>query len=163
MFPALVVTIHVWSVFWLVAGIVGRDVVHAHARRAPNLDALRTLAGLGTVLELRFVRPATFVVFVTGLIAGGLRGWPFLGFLHGTGPYWLPLAIVIFLSIIPVIVFVFVPRGRIYRLALADAIAKGEITPALRAAQQDRAVEAARAYELVMVATLAWLMIAKPF
>jgi hypothetical protein len=160
---AFLVTVHVWSVFWLVAGIFGRDVCHANARRAPSLDALRTVAGLGSVFELRFVRPATFVVLVTGLIAAWMRGWPFLGFVDGSGPWWLPLSILAYLSIIPVIVLVFIPRGRAYRVALAEADSRNEITPAVRAALHDRVVDAARAYELVMVGVLAWLMIAKPF
>ena len=163
MLPAFLVAVHVWSVFWLVSGIVGRDVCHANARRAQDLAALRTMVGLGSVFDTRFVRPATFVVLVTGLLAGWLRGWPFLAFLHGSGPYWFPLAILIYLSIIPVIVFVFLPRGRTYRVALEEASAKGEITPRLRATMHDRVVEAARTYELLMVAVLAWLMIAKPF
>lgn len=163
MLAAFVVTLHVWSVFWLVAGIVGRDVAHANARRAPSLDALRTIADLATVFEVRFVRPATFVVLVTGLLATWLRGWPFLGFLDGSGPWWPALAIVIYLSIIPVIALVFLPRGRLYRQALEDAQAQGEITPALHAALHDRAVEVARMYEIVMVGFLAWLMVARPF
>jgi predicted integral membrane protein DUF2269 len=163
MFAALVVTIHVLSVFWLVAGILGRDVVYANARGAKSLETLRTLVGLGSVFEIRFVRPATFVVLVTGLLAAWLRGSPILGFLRGTGPYWLPLALLIYLSIIPMIALVFIPRGRVYRQALDEATAKRGITPALRAALHDRAVDAARTYEIVMVATLAWLMIAKPF
>ena len=162
-FAAFLVTVHVWSVFWLVAGIVGRDVCHVNARRAPSLDALRAMAGVGSVFELRFVRPATFIVLVTGLVAAWQRGWPFLGFLDRTGPWWLPLSILIYLSIIPVILLVFIPRGRAYRVALEEATARNEITPALRAALHDRAVETARTYELVMVGALAWLMIAKPF
>ena len=51
-------------------------------------------------------------------------------------------------------------------LQAADILARtarGEVTPALRAAINDPLVGAARGYEIVMVGVLAWLMIAQPF
>jgi hypothetical protein len=72
-------------------------------------------------------------------------------------------AILIYLTIIPWIVFVFVPRGKVFRLALEEGISRNEITPALKAALEDPLVEAARFYELAMIAVLTWLMVARPF
>jgi hypothetical protein len=37
------------------------------------------------------------------------------------------------------------------------------VTPALRAALADPAVRGARLYEMAMIGTLTWLMVAKPF
>ena len=158
-----IVVLHVLSVLWLVAGVVGRDACYLHAARAADLPALRTLASLASFFEKVSVRPATFVVLLSGLAAAGARGYPILGFLHGEGPYWVPAALVIFLSIIPVIAFVFLPQGRLYRVALAEAEARGEMTEALRRAIADPAVGAGRAYEVAMVGVLTWLMVAKPF
>ena len=163
MLPTLIVTFHVLTVFWLVAGIIGRDVCGRQAARASDLASLRTLAGLGSLFERTMVRPATFIVLLTGLWAAWLRGWPILGSLQGGGTNWVLVALLVYLSVIPVIIFVFIPRGRVYQRALEDAHVKGEITPALRAALLDPAVAAARTYELVMVATLVWLMVARPF
>jgi len=64
---------------------------------------------------------------------------------------------------IPLIVFVFLPKGRVYRRILEQATAGGVVTPTLRAAIEDPVVGAARAYEVVAIGVLAWLMIAKPF
>jgi hypothetical protein len=159
----LLVVVHVWAVFWLGAGTVGRDACYFHAARAQDLPALRTLAGLGGIFDRAFVRPATFVVLVTGLIAAWIRGWPVLGFLQGANVNWVLVALLIYLSVIPLIVFVFLPKGRVYRRILGEAEARGEVTPQLRRAIEDPLVGAARVYEIVMIGVLAFLMVARPF
>lgn len=163
MIGLVAVLLHVLSVFWLVAGIVGRDACWGHAARASDLPALKTIAALASFFDRRAVQPSTFVVLITGLAAAGLRGYRIFGFLRGEGPAWPFAALLIYLSIIPVIVLVFLPRGRVYRAALAEAESRGEVTGALRAAIADPAVMAARGYEFAMIAALAFLMVAKPF
>lgn len=160
---SLLVVLHIWTVLWLVAGIVGRDVCYRQAGRTDDLAALRTLADLGGTFERAMVRPATFVVLLTGLIAAWARGWPILGFLQGAPVNWVLASLLIYLSVIPVILLVFIPRGRVYREALEAATDRGEVTPALRAALNDPVVAAARAYEIAMIATLVYLMFTKPF
>ena len=163
MLPGLIVVVHVLAVFWLVAGIVGRGACYRQAARTSDLGALRTLVGLGGVFERAMVRPATFVVLLTGLLAAWLRGLPILGFLQGASLNWVLAALVIYLSIVPVIVFIFLPKGHVYRVALEEATEAGRVTPQLLAALDDPLVGAGRAYEIVMVVTLAYLMIMKPF
>jgi len=163
MLSGLAVAIHVLLVFWLVAGILGRDRMYAEAARATDLPRLKFLIEMGSRFELSAVRPGTFAVLVAGLIAAWARGWPILGFLQGATVNWVLAALLIYLSIIPVIVFVFIPRGKVFRRALDAAEARGEITPELRAALRDPAVAAARGYELVMVAVLTFLMVTRSF
>src|SRR5262249_8559514 len=67
--PALVVVLHVFSVFGLVTGIFGRGICYAQARRADDLTTLRGAMSLGSVFELTLVRRVSFVVLVTGLAA----------------------------------------------------------------------------------------------
>src|SRR5262249_60280151 len=117
--------------------------------------------GPGRVFEVRLVRPFTGYVLLAGLLAAWLRGWPILGFLQGGKSNWVLAAILIYLTLIPLIVFVFLPRGRVFRRAYDEAIARGQVTPELTAALSDRWVWAARGYEWVMIATLAFLMVAK--
>ena len=100
---------------------------------------------------------------IAGLIAAWARGWPILGFLQGGQANWVLVSLVVYLSIIPVIVFVFVPRGKRFRLALEAAVAEGRVTPALSAALADPALAAARAYEQGMILVLTFLMVLKPF
>jgi hypothetical protein len=163
MVAGLLVVLHVLSVFWLLAGIIGRDVVIARAARASAIEEVRMLLGVSHVFEAYMVRPATTVVLVVGLLAAWARGWPILGFLQGGASNWVLVSLLIFLSIIPVIVFVFVPRGRVFRRALDDAIASNQVTPELKAAFGDRAVAAARTYEMGMVVVITILMVMRPF
>lgn len=159
----LAVVVHVLPVFWLVGGIIGRDTCWAQAGRTDDLAGLRAMAKLAGIFDRAMVRPATYVVLVTGLVAAQLRGWPILGFLKGGPTNWVLTALLVYLSAIPLIFIVFLPKGRIYRKALEEANASGVVTPALRAAINDPLVGAARGYEIVMIGVLTWLMVAKPF
>ena len=163
MLALLMIVIHVLAVFWLVAGIVGRDVCYWRAARAGDLVNLKTLVSLAGFFEGASVRPMTLVVLVTGLAAAFMRGYPVVGLNGGGGPYWVHAALGIYLSIVPVIVFVFLPKGRLYRVALAEAESRGEVTAALRNTIEDPVVGAARTYELVMVGVLTYLMVVQPF
>jgi hypothetical protein len=163
MFGSVAVVLHVLSVFWLVAGIVGRDVCWAHAARAADLAALRPIIALAGTFEMGAVRVSTLVVLITGLAAAGMRGYPLFAFFRGEGPAWPFTALLIYLSIIPLIVFVFLPRGRVYHAALADAESRGEVTDRLRLAIADPAVRAGRVYEFLMIVVLVFLLVAKPF
>ena len=81
-------------------------------------------------------------------------------------PWWesrLCLALVVLATMIPLVPLVFLPRGKVFDAALADAEAAGEVTPALTAAFHDPAVAAARWYELGVVAAIIVLMVTKPF
>jgi len=163
MFATILVVVHVWAVFWLTAGILGRSVCAIRAGRSEHLETLETLMSLAGSFEGVMVRPGTFVVLVTGLAAAWARGWPILGILQGSRVNWVLVSLLVYMTAIPLIAFIFVPRGRVYRQALEAAREKGDVTPELRAAIQDPLVNAGRAYEVTMIGVLAWLMLAKPF
>lgn len=163
MLSGLAVAIHVLIVFWLVSGIVGRDRMWAEARRTEDLERLKWLVEMAGQFDARAVRPGTFAVLVAGLIAAWARGWPILGFLQGGPVNWVLASLLLYLGIIPVIAFVFIPRGNAFRRVWLDALAKGAVTPELRAALRDPVVSAARGYELLMIAVLTYLMVTRPF
>jgi hypothetical protein len=81
----------------------------------------------------------------------------------GHGPNWVLAAIVIWLSTLPWVPLVFVPRGRIFGAALEESRTIGSMTPALTTAFDDRLVRAGRLYEYLAVVILIYLMVAKPF
>jgi hypothetical protein len=58
---------------------------------------------------------------------------------------------------------VFLPRGKKFDSLLQAAMAKGEITPELRAAMDDAVVKLAHLYEEVSVIAIVILMVLKPF
>lgn len=69
----------------------------------------------------------------------------------------------LYVSIVPLIPLVFLPRGRVFDAAMTDAVARNEVTPALRAAWRDPVVRASHVYELSVVTLVFALMVAKPF
>ena len=160
MLGILIVLVHVLTVFLLVGGIVGRDVTYWQAARTNDLGRLRHTVDLAHSFEM-LVRVMSGWVLVAGLGAAWARGWPILGLHHG--PHWVLAAMLIYLTIIPWIVFVYVPNEKVFRVALADAILKNDVTPALKAVLADPKANAGRLYELSIVVVLTWLMIARPF
>jgi uncharacterized membrane protein len=148
---------HVASAFWFVAGLAGRDVTLSRARTAGDIGTIEALADTAGVFDKRMVIPGSIAVLVFGLVTAFTGPWSF------GDDGWLLLSLVLFLSLIPLVPLVFLPRGRVFDAALEDAVSRGEPTPALREALSDRAVLAARWYERIAVAAIIVLMITKPF
>jgi len=147
----------------LIAGVLGRTVVLFKAEHSPDIQAVRTLMPVANIFERTMVVPGTFAVFLAGLLTAWLQGWPILGFLQGGKSNWVLVSMLLLLSIIPVIAFVFVPRGKVFGKALEESIAEDRITPQLTAAFRDPWVRAAHIYELSMIAVIVILMVLKPF
>jgi hypothetical protein len=99
------------------------------------------------------------LVLAFGLLAWWTEKLP----LWGTGARWVTVSLIAFASMIPLVPLVFLPRGKDFDAARADAEAAGHVTPALTAAFHDPAVAAARWYELGVVAFVIVLMVTKPF
>jgi hypothetical protein len=73
------------------------------------------------------------------------------------------VAIVIWLSTLPWVPLVFLPRGKVFSAALEESRRLGEVTAALTTAFDDQLVRAGHIYEYVAVMVLIYLMVAKPF
>jgi Predicted integral membrane protein (DUF2269) len=151
------VLLHVATAFWFVAGLAGRDVLMTRARSAGDLATMRTLTDAAGVFDRSFVIPGSIAVLVAGLVAVAATH-------RSLGEEtWLLVSLLLFLSIIPLVPLVFVPRGKVFEAARADAESQGRITPALEASLNDRAVWGARWYERIVVAVVIVLMVTKPF
>ena len=98
-------------------------------------------------------------VFAFGLLTMWAQGRS----LTGDGNGWLLVSVLVFLSMIPLVPLIFLPRGRVFEAALEAARAKGTVTPELIAAFGDPMVAFARIYEAVVVAVVVALMVVKPF
>jgi hypothetical protein len=154
-----VVLLHVAVAFWFVAGLLGRNVTMARARSTDDLSTLEELVDLSGRFERLMVIPGSFGVLVLGLLAAWAEGQP----LAGTDDWWLLTSLILFVGLGVLVPTVFLPRGKVFEGALADARQRGEVTPELRAAIRDPAVRNARAAELVVVAIILALMVTKPF
>jgi hypothetical protein len=91
------------------------------------------------------------------------QGWALFGFLQGAGYNWLLVSLVLFLAMIPIIAFLFVPTGKVFDRALEAARSEGRVTPDLTDALHNRTVHAAHIVEAVLIVVVLYLMIAKPF
>ena len=144
------------------AGLVGRWITLGAAARASEIRDIRTLLGLSARFE-RIVIPTSALVLAFGIATAIIQGRPFLGPLQNAPVDWLFTSVLIYVSAIPLVPLVFLPRGRVFEAALEAASAQGAVTSELRAAFADPVVRAAHVYELAVTLTVLVLMISKPF
>jgi uncharacterized membrane protein len=152
--------LHVVTAFWFIGGFIGRSTTMNYARRATDIKTVASLAQLGHIFDKWMVIPGSMAVLGFGLITAWLQRWTLIG---SSPAYWLLISTILYLSAYPIIVKVFIPRGKIFRAALEDAQAQGQITAALKAAFDDRAVFLSHIYEYVTTGIIVMLMVTKPF
>ena len=149
-----VVLLHVAIAFWFVAGLIGRNLTLARARSSQQVGLVEELVELAGRFERLMVIPGSFAVLLLGLLGGLGRGA-----LAGSGNGWLLVSLLLYVPLFAMVPLVFLPRGRVFDRALADASQRGVVTPALTSALRDPVVAAARAVELVVVAVILALMV----
>jgi hypothetical protein len=145
-----------------VGALAGRWVVLGLAERAESLPAMRTLTRAAAPFE-RMVIVGGGVMVVLGVATAIAQGRPFLGPLQGGSVDWLFVSVLLLLTTVPLPPLVFLPRGRTFEAAMADATARDSVTPGLAAAWRDPVVRAAHVWELGVVTVVLALMISKPF
>jgi hypothetical protein len=99
------------------------------------------------------------LILPAGLLTAWAQDYPWLGLTTG----WMLVSLIIYIAASALVPTVFLPRGRAFEAALADARAAGSVTPALRDAFADPGVRAARAFEIGGIAVIVALMVLKPF
>ena len=151
---------HILCVLCLTAGMLGRGLVRAHIRQLSDIQSLHAFVQLEGQFDWYLVIYGSQLTVLTGILLAVVGGWPFIA---GGHPTWVSISIVLFLSTLVPVVWVFTPRGRRFGQALQDALAQKQITAELRAAHSDSAVKAAYVYEFVVISLLLILMVTKPF
>ena len=151
--------LHALSGFGLVAGLIGRTITVAEARRTEDLGKIDALMRAAGRFESILVQPMSFVVLVLGLITMWAQGRS----LVGEGNRWLLTSLLIYVGIGALVPLVFLPRGRRFEAAMQEATSQGQVTPALREAFADPVVAVARNVELVAILVIIALMVLKPF
>jgi hypothetical protein len=109
------------------------------------------------------VIPGMIAIMVFGVILALIGGFPILGFLQGASQNWLLVSNILLIGILVIIPTVLIPRGKKFEPLLQAALAKGQITPELRAAMNDNTVKLAHRYEEVALIIITALMVLKPF
>ena len=161
--PLILKLLHVFAAIWLITGLIGRNLVLSMAGRSTSVQQLQAMLPIGTIFEKRMVIPGSTAVLLAGLITAWAQGWPILGFLQGGASNWVLVSLFLFLTIFPLIRFVFLPRAKIFEAALKESAARDAITPELTAALHDPAVRAGHLYEIVLLVVIVSLMVLKPF
>jgi len=154
-----VVLAHVLAAFWLVAGIVGRDVSLSKARQATDVRDVVTIADVAGRFDGLLVIPGSMAVLVLGLASV----WAEHLNITASGNRWALAALLLYLSIMPFIPLVFIPKGKTFDAALEDANAQGQITVPLTEALHDPLTRVARTYEWIAIGLVLVLMVVKPF
>jgi ABC-type multidrug transport system fused ATPase/permease subunit len=145
-----------------VTGLAGIWIVGGLIRREDSLERMQTL----TRAVEPFGRLTTIggaVMAILGVATTIALGRPLLGPLQSGTVDWLFVSVLLILPLLAFIAVVYPTRGRAIAAALADATARGTLTPERGAARNDPVLRWARTYELVAVVIVLGLMIAKPF
>ena len=155
--------LHIASAIWFIGGVVARQIVRAYARRTDDVQRFAVMSEVAGRIESTMVIPGNFAVIIVGVILGLMTGAPILGFLQGASRNWLLVCNILLLAGSLNVPLVFLPRGRIFDAALKDALARGQMTPELRASINDRIVGIVHFEELSLLAVIVFLMVFKPF
>jgi hypothetical protein len=158
----LLVAVHALTGAVFLGALIGRWIVLGLAERAETVPSMQVLTRAARPFE-RLVIWTSALVLLLGIGAALAQGRPFLGPLQGAKVDWLFVSLVLFLSVLPLVRLVFLPRGRVFDAAMEDAVARGELTGELARAWRDPVVRAAHVYELAVVTVVFALMVTKPF
>ena len=155
--------LHVASAMWFIGGILARQIVRAYAGRTDDVRRFAVLSEAAGRIENTMVIPGNMAVIVLGVVLALLIGAPILGFLQGADRNWLLVSNLILLLGFLSVPLIFLPRGKLFRVAREDALAKGQMTPEVRSHLNDPVVRAAHGYELISMVVVVYLMVLKPF
>ena len=155
--------LHIASAMWFIGGILARQIVRAYAKRTEDIRRFAVMSDAAGRIENTMVIPGNMAVIIFGVILGLIIKAPILGFLQGADRNWLLVSNMIFLLGFLSVPLIFLPRGKKFDVILKDALAKGQMTPELRAQLDDPLVRAAHLYEMVSMPLIVFLMVFKPF
>ena len=155
--------LHIASAMWFIGGILARQIVRAYAKRTDDVRRFAAMSEAAGRIESTMVIPGNMAVIIFGVILGLIIKAPILGFLQGGERNWLLVSNIILLLGFLSVPLIFLPRGKLFRVALEDALAKGQMTPELRAHLDDPIVRLAHSYEFVSMVVIVYLMVFKPF
>jgi len=158
-----ILLLHIGSAILMLAGGIGRELTRAQAAKSTDIRVVQTLVQLAGRFDRWLAIPGSQLVFVFGLLLAWLRGWPILGFLQGAASNWLLVSLLLYLAIFPLVIFIFVPRGKLFEKTLQEAVSEGRVTSQLSAAFDDRTVRRAHIVENILVLSILYLMVMKPF
>jgi uncharacterized membrane protein len=155
--------LHICSAILFVGGIFARQAVRTLIARAKNPAEVKTINLAAGKIERFMVIPGNLLVVVFGVPLALSINAPMLGVISSANQNWLLASIVILVLLAPLVPLVFLPRGRVFEVALNKAISEGIITPELEEHIGDPLVRSAHLVEMIGVTIVVVLMILRPF
>jgi len=155
--------LHIASAIVFIGGTFARQVVRSLARQTDNVHKFAALSEGAGRIESLMVIPGNLAVILFGVILALMTGAPILGFLQGASRNWLLVTNLLLVLGFLAVPLVFIPRGKKFALVLQDALAKGEMTPPLRMALEDKTIRFMHLVEMVSLVVIVVLMVFKPF
>jgi len=155
--------LHIASAFWFIGGVVARQIVRAYAKRTDNVQRFAIMSEAAGRIESTMVIPGNFAVILFGIIYGLMIDAPILGFLQGASRNWLLVSNILLLLGFFNVPLVFIPKGKLFAVALQDALARGQMTPELHGQMEDQTVRIVHFIELAALGVITILMVVKPF
>ncbi len=156
----LVKVLHILAVTAVIAGVVGRALIRARLVRLDDIHIMREFVDLEGHFDQWLVIYGSMATLLTGLLLTWLGHWPL--FQAGV-PTWTLVGTMLFLATIPLVIWVYIPRGKVFGKVFAEALEQKRITVELRAAFSDRVIHASYLYEYIMFPVVLTLMVVKPF
>jgi len=155
--------LHIVSAIWFIGGIAARQIVRSYAKQTDDVQRFATMSEAAGRIERTMVIPGNFAVLLFGVVLGLMIGAPILGFLQGGSRNWLLVSNILLLAGFFNVPLVFLPRGKLFDVALKDALARGQITPELRVHMNDKLVRNVHIFELTAIGVVTFLMVFRPF
>ena len=155
--------LHIGSAIAMVGGVFARQLARSVAQRSEEPRAIDLGFRVADPIEKYMVIPGSSLVILFGVGLGLVTGAPILGVLQGASRNWLLTANLLVVAILVLVPTVLVPRGKVFRKHLDEAMRTGGMTPELRASLNDPIVRWAHLFELIATIAVLLLMVFKPF
>jgi uncharacterized membrane protein len=156
----LVKVLHILAVSAFISGVLGRALIRVRSLRLDDIHIVGELVDLEGHFDQWLVVHGSTATLLTGLLLTWLGHWPLV---NAGLPIWTLVGAVLFLATVPLVIWVYIPRGKAFNKVFQDALAQKRATGELRAAFSDQVIRASYLYEYLMLPIVLTLMEVKPF
>lgn len=156
----LVKVLHILAVTAFISGVVGRALIRARLLRLDDIHIVSEFIQLEGHFDEWLVVRGSIATGLSGLLLTWLGHWPLV---QAGVPTWTLVGAMLFLATIPLVIWVYIPRGKVFSMVFAEALAQKRVTVELRAALSDQVIRTSYLYEYLMLPVVLTLMVIKPF
>ncbi len=156
----LVKVLHTLAVTAFISGVVGRALIRTRLLRLDDIHIVRELVDLEGHFDQWLVVHGSTATLLTGPLLTWPGHWPPV---NAGLPTWTLVSTVLFLATISLVIWVYIPRGRVFNRVFQDALAQKRVTVELGAVLSGQVIRASYFYEYIMLPVVLTLMVIKPF